>query len=315
MAGSIHIVIVNWNTGDYLGQCLRSIALADRDDVELARVTVVDNASTDGSAADPDDSGLPLEVMHNPTNVGFAAACNQGAAGSEADYLLFLNPDACLLPDTLAAVTGFMDSERAAPVGVCGGQMLDPDGAAAISCARFPTLRVLFGKMTGLGSVMPWLFPSHHLTPAETRTSRVVDQVIGAFFLVRRELFTRLGGFDTRYFIYYEEVDFSLRALRQGSRSYFLKEARVLHAEHVSTDLARDRRTYHSLRSRLIYARRHWPRWQAIVLAFLTFAVELPARLTVAALRRSTPELSATASAYGTLVRDLRRAGQAGAGR
>jgi len=309
MTGSIHIVIVNWNTGDYLRQCLQSIVLADLDDVKVARVTVIDNASTDGSAAHRDDLGLPLEVVHNSSNIGFAAACNQGAAGCEADYLLFLNPDTRLFPDTLAVVTGFMDSERAAHIGICGGQILDPAGGPALSCSRFPTLPVLFGRITGLDLVLPRLFPSHHLTPAETRHSGLVDQVIGAFFLVRRELFTRLGGFDTRYFTYYEEVDFALRALRQGFRSYFLKEARILHAGSVSSDQVRDVRLYHSLRSRLIYARRHWPRWQAILLAVLTLGVELPARLTMALLRRSRSDFSATASAYGMLVGDLRRAG------
>ena len=308
MTGSIHVVIVNWNTGDYLRQCLESIVLARRDDVKLARVTVIDNASSDGSAADLDGLDLPLEVVHNSRNIGFAAACNQGAEGSAADYLLFLNPDTRLFPDTLAVVTAFMDSEQAAQVGICGGQVLDPDGGPAISCARFPTLRVLFGKMTGLDRVVPGLFPSHHLTPAETRQSRPVDQVIGAFFLVRRELFTALGGFDTRYFIYYEEVDFALRALRRGFRSYFLKQARILHAGSVSAEQSLDLRLYHSLRSKLIYARRHWPRWQAILLGVLILGVELPARLTVAVLRRSRSDFSATASAYGMLMGELRRA-------
>jgi len=309
VTGSIHIVIVNWNTGDYLRQCLASIVLAGHDDVTLARVTVIDNASSDGSAGDLNDLDLPLEVVHNSSNIGFAAACNQGAAGSEADYLLFLNPDTRLFPDTLAVVTGFMDSEQAAHVGICGGQVLDPDGGPAISCARFPTLRVLFGKMTGLDRVLPGLFPSPRLPPAETRQSGPVDQVIGAFFLVRRGLFTRLHGFDTRYFIYYEEVDFALRALRQGFRSYFLKQARIVHAGTVSSDQVRDVRLYHSLRSRLIYTRRHWPRWQAILLGVLTLGVELPARLTMALLQRSRSDFSATVSAYGMLVGDLRNAG------
>jgi GT2 family glycosyltransferase len=309
MTGAVHIVIVNWNTGDYLRQCLQSIVSADRDDVNVQRVTVVDNASTDGSAADLDDLGLPLEVAHNSTNIGFAAACNQGAAGSEADYLLFLNPDTRLFADTLAVVTGFMDSEQAAQIGICGVQVLEPGGGPAISCARFPTLRVLFGKMTRLDRVAPRLFPSHHLTPAETRHSRVVDQVIGAFFLVRRELFTRLDGFDTRYFIYYEEVDFARRALQHGFRSYFLKQARILHAANVSSEQVRDVRLYHSLRSRLIYARRYWPRWQAILLAVLTFGVELPARITMALLRRRRSDISATVSAFGLLIGELRRTG------
>jgi N-acetylglucosaminyl-diphospho-decaprenol L-rhamnosyltransferase len=306
--GSIHIVIVNWNTGDYLRECLESVEAAGRQDVELARVTVVDNGSVDGSADGPDDLDLPLEVLRNTTNIGFGAACNQGAAGSEADYLVFLNPDTRLFTDALAVAARFMDSQQAGHIGICGGQMLDPDGGPEISCARFPTLRVLFGKMTGLDVVLPRLFPSHHLTPEELTHSRPVDQVIGAFFLVRRELFARLGGFDTQYFIYYEEVDFARRAFQQGFSSYFLKEARVLHAENVSTEQVLDVRLYHSLRSRLIYARQRWPLWQVVLLTVLTFGVEFPARLTRSLVRRSRSDFSATASAYGMLVRELRRA-------
>jgi N-acetylglucosaminyl-diphospho-decaprenol L-rhamnosyltransferase len=302
--GSVDIVIVNWNTGDYLRRCLESIVAATaRDDVNLAGVTVIDNASVDGSATQLGDLDLPLEVVHNPVNVGFAAACDQGAAGSEADYLLFLNPDTRLEPDALAVTAAFMDGPDSERVGICGAQVFDPSGAPAVSCSRFPTLRVVFGKVTGLPKLLPTWFPPHHLPPEQMRTSRFVDQVVGAFFFVRRPLFVRLGGFDSRYFIYYEEVDFSLRAREHGLLSYFLKEARVAHSEGVSTDQVIDMRLYHSLRSRSLYARRHWPRWQSALLVLLTFGVELPARILVAALGGRMPEARATVGAFRRLVR------------
>lgn len=306
MSGSIHIVIVNWNTGRYLEECLESITHAERAEVTIARVTVVDNASSDESAKGLDDFPLPLELVYNSRNVGFAAASNQGAADSTGDYLLFLNPDTRLFPDTLATVTAFMDSEQAAHIGICGVQVVDGDGDPAISCARFPTLRVLVGEMTGLHLVLPRLFPGHQLTSAETAHSELVDQIIGAFYFVRRDLFARLGGFDERYFLYFEEVDFALRARQQGIRSYFLKEAEVFHAENVSSNQVRGPRLHHSLRSRFLFAYQHWPRWQAHVLVALTFTVELTARLTKAALHRSGPDIVATALGYGKLLGDLR---------
>jgi N-acetylglucosaminyl-diphospho-decaprenol L-rhamnosyltransferase len=200
-----------------------------------------------------------------------------------------------------------MDSERAAGIGICGVQMVDRDGRPTISCSRFPTLRVLFGKMTGLSGLFPTLFPSHHLSPAETQESRTVDQVTGAFYFMRRELFTKLGGFDRRYFLYFEDVDLALRARRQGAGTYFLKDAKVFHAENVSTSQTRDLQVYHLVRSRTLFAYRFWSRWQASLLVFLTFTVELPARLAKAALDRNRAAILAIARAHGWLLRDFAR--------
>jgi N-acetylglucosaminyl-diphospho-decaprenol L-rhamnosyltransferase len=311
MAPTVHVVVVNWNTGGYLRECLESVVLAAREGVAPAKVTIVDNASRDRSAEGLDGLPLPLEVVRNPTNVGFAAACNQGAAGTTADYLLFLNPDTRLFPDTLETVTRFMESERAAGVGICGVQIVDREGRPVISCARFPTPRVLIGKMTGLDAVLPRFFPGHHLTVAETAASGYVDQVIGAFTFVRAELFRRLGGFDDRYFMYFEDVDFALRARRHGARSYFLGDARAFHAENVSSDQIRGRRLYYSLRSRITFTYRHWPRWQAIAVALLTLTVEFAARIVSAVLHASWRDLAATVAGYGRLAGDLPRAAAA----
>jgi Mrp family chromosome partitioning ATPase len=158
----VHIVMVNWNTGAYLRQCLQSIALAASPEATTSRVTVVDNASFDDSAA-----------------------CSQAAAGGTADYLLFLNPDARLL------------------------------------------------------------------------------QMIGAFFFVRRDLFVRLGGFDERYFLYFEEVSFALRARCQAVLSHFLKEVTVLHAGNLSSNQVRATRLCHHLPRLLLFAYRHWAAPQA----------------------------------------------------
>jgi N-acetylglucosaminyl-diphospho-decaprenol L-rhamnosyltransferase len=300
----VHVVIVNWNTGDYLRTCLDSVAQSDLAGIAIAHVTVVDNASSDDSARGLEGLSLPLELIENEKNVGFAAACNQGATGSTADYLLFLNPDTRLFPSTLATVSRFMESDRAAGIGICGVEIVDAEGRPEVSCARFPDLRVFIGRITGLNALLPRVFPSYHLTPAELRQSRVVDQVIGAFFFVRRELFDRLGGFDARYFMYFEEVDLALRARRQGVRSYFLKEASAFHAANVSSDQVRGPRLAYSLRSRLLFARRHWPPWKAGALVAFTFTVEPVARLTKAALGWKWSEVAAIADGYRRLLRD-----------
>src|SRR4051812_14591465 len=195
----IDVVIVNWNTGPHLRACLRSVGRADRSDPRVARIVVVDNASTDDSLQDLDAAAVPLDLLRNTRNRGFAAACNQGAARGESEFTLFLNPDTELYPDALRAVGRFLRSPAADGVGICGGLMVDEHGRPGISCSRFPSLRIFLGKMTGLDRVVPTVFPPHHLRPKETAVSGPVDQVIGAFLLIRRSLFGELGGFDERY--------------------------------------------------------------------------------------------------------------------
>jgi hypothetical protein len=305
MMPSVHIVIVNWNTGDCLRACVSSVAASKGG--RLQQLTVVDNASTDGSTAGLGTIPLPLQLMRNSRNVGFAAGCNQGAVGATADYILFLNPDTQLFENTLATMVDFMESPSAAHIGICGPQIVDAEGRPTISCARFPTLTILFGKMTRLSRLWPRLLPGHHLTAAETTRSQIVDQVIGAAFLVRRHLFERLGGFDERYFLYFEEVDVALRARGLGWGSYFLKEARVFHAEGRSSVNCPEMRLYHSLRSRLLFAYRHWPRWQAHALVAVTLMIELPARLARGCVHGDRADLAATLSGSHRLFRELPR--------
>lgn len=305
MTPSVHIVIVNWNTGDCLRACLASLASGEC--AYLERVTVVDNASADRSIAGIETMALPVQLLRNGQNVGFAAGCNQGAASATADYILFLNPDTRLFGDTLGTMVDFMESPSAARIGICGPQVVDGEGRPTISCARFPTLPIFFGKMTRLNRLVPRLLPGHHLTAAETVRSQVVDQVIGAAFLVRRDLFEHLGGFDERYFLYFEEVDFALRASAAGSGSYFLREARVFHAEGRSSANCPSMRLYHSLSSRLLFAYRHWPRWQGHALVALTLMIELPARLARACAHRDRRELAATLAGSRRLLVALPR--------
>lgn len=250
---------------------------------------------------------MPLKVIRNSHSIGWGAGCNRGAADGIADYLLFLNSDTRLYPDTLATVTAFMESDRSQGIGICGVQMVDEEGRPTISCSRFPTLRVLFGKMSGLNALFPNLFPSHHLSAAEAQESQPVDQVLGAFYFMPRELFTKLGGFDQRYFLYFEDIDLALRARREGARSYFLKDAVVFHAENVSTNQTRDLQVYHQLRSRMLFAFRYWSRRQASLLLFLTLTVEPLARLSRAGLNRDRSAILAIVRAYGWFLRDLAR--------
>ena len=284
----VDVITVNWNSGRQLAECLASLAATDRTRVTLGRVVVVDNASTDGSAQGLDPGDLPLEIISNPTNRGFAGACNQGARVGQSPYILFLNPDTRLEYDSLAAPLAWLESSSAADIGICGIQLVEPEGRVARSCARFPTAGQLVAGAAGLDRLLPGAFPGFLMRDWDHQQSRRVDHVIGAFYLVRRSLFERLSGFDERYFVYLEDLDFSLRAREAGWHSYFLASARAFHRGGGTSDQVRAERLLYLLRSRLHYARRHFSPAGAAAVRLATLGVEPVVRV-AAALGGGTP--------------------------
>ena len=295
---TVHVVIVNWNSGAQLRECLQSFAAVADDDV-AARVTVIDNASTDGSSEGLEAS-MPLAVVRNADNRGFGAACNQGAAGSEADFLLFLNPDTRLMPGSFAEPVRYLRAHENERVGIVGIQLVDADGRVARNTARAPTAWSMVGNSVGFDRLAPRLFPPHFVTEWAHDQTRTVDQVMGAFFLVRRSLFEALGGFDERFFVYYEDLDFSVRARAQGWRSVYLSTAQAFHRGQGTTEGATARRTFYFCRSRILYARKHFGALGALAVTLATLALEPLARL--AAAPRSAGD---TLRAFAMLWRDL----------
>jgi hypothetical protein len=302
MDSSLDIIIVNWNAGHHLRDCMDSVVTAKREGFTLSRVVVVDNASTDGSADGLEYSDLPLTVIKNPENRGFAAACNQGAAGTDADYLLFLNPDTKLNRDSLSAPIIFMEQPDYARVGICGITLLDETGKPSTACARFPTLTIFISEMLGLPRVFPQVFPPHIMLSKEIFHSREVDQVMGAFFLIRTKLFVSLGGMDERFFLYFEEVDLSLRAKELGYTSYYLSNVAAYHAGRVCSKQVSSAALFYSLSSRFKYACSHYRSWECITLILLTFSVEFASRMFLVVVRPSVIRVSDVLSAYRRLA-------------
>lgn len=271
MNNHLDIIIVNWNAGPQLEECVKSVLHHEQGSV--SRLIVVDNGSTDGSP-ETIDQVPKVEIIRTGKNLGFAAACNIGAAQCNAPYLLFLNPDTKLEPGSLSFPLKFMERPENASVGICGIQLFDENGMVSRTCARFPTLGRLTASALGLNK-LPGLHGAgvrmddwDHL-----RTSRV-DQVMGAFFLIRRKVFDSVGGFDERFFVYLDDVDLSYRAKLAGFDSCYLIEARAFHAGGGTSRQVKARRLFYSLRSRLLYGFKHFPRWQAWTLVIVTGLLE-----------------------------------------
>jgi hypothetical protein len=152
MKPSLDIVVVNWNSGDHLRECIRAIADTDRSGIDVQRVVVVDNDSEDGSDLDLDLDvpGITLELVRNHRNLGFATACNQGAQGGRSDYVLFLNPDVSVASNALKAPIEWMERAEQSTVGICGIRLLDGEGALQPSCSRFPSTMTTLATILGL---------------------------------------------------------------------------------------------------------------------------------------------------------------------
>ena len=302
MSASLEIVIVNWNTGVQLRSCLESIVAARKDDFRLERVVVVDNASSDGSADGLDYLGVPLLLDLNAENRGFAAACNQGAEDSQADYLLFLNPDTKLFDNSLKLPIAFMEQPENEKVAIVGVQLVDGSGHVARTCARFPIPGCFFTKMLGLDKVFPRRFPSYFMREWDHDETRIVDHVMGAFFLVRRTIFESLGGFDERFFVYLEDLDFSYKAQQAGWKSVYLATAQAYHAGGGASRRIKARRLFDSLRRRILYSYKHFGFFSATLVILGTILIEPFSRLASAGLHRSIREAGQTVQAYGLLL-------------
>lgn len=295
---SLDIIIVNWNAIAHLRDCLESIKAMRGNGFKLNRVVVVDNASTDGSVDCVDDIDLPLFVIRNAQNRGFAAACNQGATDSRSDYLLFLNPDTRLFEDSLIKPLVFMEQPENQKIGITGIQLLDEDGRVARTCARFPKPAMFFSKMLGLNMLFPRQFPSHFMSEWNHEDTREVDQVMGAFFLIRRHLFETLNGFDEQFFVYFEEVDLSYRAKNAGWKTVYLADAKVYHKGGGTSEQVKATRMFYSLRSRILYGYKHFGWLSATPLMAGTLFVEPISRLALAVWKRSGREAKETIKGY-----------------
>jgi GT2 family glycosyltransferase len=241
-----------------------------------------------------------LAVVRNVENRGFGAACNQGTLESDAEFLLFLNPDTRLMPRSFAEPVRYLRARENDRVGIVGVQLVDADGRVARNTARTPTAWSMVGNSVGLDRLTPRLFPPHFVTDWAHDETRKVDQVMGAFLLIRRSVFEALGGFDERFFVYYEDLDLSVRAHARGWSSVYLATARAFHRGQGTTESATARRTFYFCRSRIQYARKHFSAAGALAVTLATLALEPLARL--AAAPRSAGN---TLRAFAMLWRDL----------
>jgi len=282
MRPDITVIIVNYNSGPHLAECLISL------DAGLAGFNwegvVIDNASTDHSemVAEETEHGRGVRLVRLASNTGFAAAANLGARTGTANRLLFINPDCVVAPGFLDPLLDDLQTHpRHAAVAPC---VLNEDGSPQGNARGDPTMITgLFGRSTLLSR----LFPStpvarRNVLMPDSQAAASVDWVSGSCVLVRREAFEGIGGFDERYFLYWEDADLCRRLRNVGGTIRFRPDARVIHVGARSSRTAKSLaiRAFH--RSAFLYYATHvapspWSarRWLAAGLLFGRCGVKL----------------------------------------
>lgn len=231
MNAVISAIVVNYNAGNLLKDCVKSL-LACPLDVE---VIIVDNASTDNSLATLEK--LPhTRIIKNNVNMGFAAACNKGITAASADYLLFLNPDSSIAPNTLVNLLSAATSDDR--VGMTGGLLINPDGSEQAGGRRaIPTPWRSFVRAFGLARFehrWPRLFFDFHLHKQPLPDHPIeVEAISGACMLVKRKAVQDVGIWDEGYFLHCEDLDWCMRFRQKGWRIVFVPNARVIHTQGV----------------------------------------------------------------------------------
>jgi GT2 family glycosyltransferase len=273
----VSIILVNWNGLAQTRVALRSIAQHTTCSHEII---VVDNGSTrDESAA-----LLPVEFpdvrfILNADNRGFSAACNQGIAISQADYVLLLNNDTIQIEDAISSAASYLDQHP--EVGVLGIRHLNDDEQRThqVSVHPFPEPFREAQSLLGLGG-------KSNGCAAEASD---VDWVCGSFFMVPRRCLDEVGPLDERYFVYEEDMDWCRRAWERGFRVRYWDGASIIHQGSATKHLIQDK-TFMHLRSHLTYLAKHHS-----TLETLAFYSALSTRLTAGALVQSARALTGSA--------------------
>lgn len=257
-SAELTVALISYNSDAFLRDCLQ--ALEDALEGLDARIIVADNASPYGAPIWVRTFGPTTKLIENPVNVGFGRANNQIADAFKARFVLLVNTDAFVAPE---AVRSALDYMRAHPeCGVIGARLVGPDGVEQPAARPFPTVLRQFALRAGLWPIARrWMQSDRSVPPGDHAID--CDWVPGCFYLVRSEVIDRIGLFDPRYFLYYEEVDHCRRVRMAGWKVVCLPWVRVVHigggSAETAGQLTRSGRQISVLQieSELLYLRKH----------------------------------------------------------
>ena len=230
----LSVIILNYNVRFFLEQCVASVqeALTNID----SEIIVVDNDSSDDSCEMIKSRFPNVKLIKNNSNLGFPKGNNIGVAQAKGDYICILNPDTVVAEDTFNRILAF--AEKQENLGIVGCKLIDGSGNFLPESKRgIPTPFVALTKIFGLYKLFPsWeLFNRYYAQHLSENETGKVDILVGAFMIMKRNLYNEIGGFDENCFMYSDDIDLSFMALKSGKINYYFHETSVIHYKGEST--------------------------------------------------------------------------------
>ncbi|HXK58724.1 MAG TPA: glycosyltransferase family 2 protein [Acidobacteriota bacterium] len=257
MKHRLTIVIVSYNSGDFLPDCLESLYR----ETQFAdyQVVVVDNASADRTVfVDLKQRFDKLAVLFNSENLGFAKACNQGIRAFPAQSYLLLNPDCIILDNAIEKCLCYLEARP--EIGIVGCRVQNPDGSLQLACRRaIPRPSTALYRFTGLSRLFPRnkYLGRYNYSYLDDRLTHAVDAVSGSFLMFRSAVGDRIGLLDETFFLYGEDLDFCYRAGLDGWKVIYYPEAIVTHHKRRSSSQDARAANFHFYNAMKIFYRKH----------------------------------------------------------
>ncbi|OGZ60771.1 MAG: hypothetical protein A2919_02430 [Candidatus Spechtbacteria bacterium RIFCSPLOWO2_01_FULL_43_12] len=232
----LSIVIVSYNTRELLGKCLISAKAAIKN--LDAEVFVVDNDSRDGTVPYIREKFPWVIVTENSENVGFSKANNQSLKKAKGKYVLVLNPDTKLMPDTVKKTVQFMETHQEVAVATCRVEL--EDGQLDKDCRRhFPTPWRALCHFSGLAKLFPGskIFDQYYMGYLSDQKPHEIDSCMGAFMMIRKSVLQKVGYFDEDFFFYGEDLDLCWRIKAAGYKIMYFPFTKIIHYKGAASGL------------------------------------------------------------------------------
>lgn len=222
----VSIVIVNYRSRSKTVSCLRSIFSSDLNGITYETI-VVDNSEIDDIGTDLCQEFPDVRFLRSRKNAGMGAGNNFGFRKATGNFFLVLNPDTLVRPDAIRILYQHLRDRD--DIGIAGPKLLNPDGSIQYSCFRFPKAYTPILRRTFLGRFATRHLAQYLMADFDHATEQNVDWMLGSCLMIRASFFRSVGGFDERFFMYFEDTDLCRRAWRNGYRVVYLPHASVIH--------------------------------------------------------------------------------------